>query len=69
MTRKQIIVLILGCVLLCAGFYVLIRMTQVKDVNDLSGLFASEPAQTSVPAVEPAPAKELKKRRPALTAA
>lgn len=58
MTRKQIIVLILGCVLLCAGFYVLIRMTQVKNVNDLSGLFASEPAQTSVPAVEPAPAKE-----------
>jgi hypothetical protein len=41
MSKKQIAVLILGCLFLIAGFFVLIRMTTTDDVFDLSGLFRS----------------------------
>jgi uncharacterized membrane protein YraQ (UPF0718 family) len=45
MSKKQIITLILGCVLLIAGFYVLIRMTQVDNVFSLDELFTKNTSQ------------------------
>jgi hypothetical protein len=47
MSRKQVFVLILGCVLLIAGFFVLIRMTQVSDVNNLGEMFADKAPQVT----------------------